>query len=230
VTTFNNAVRNAPVGIFLQQALDSKLFLNLLRDTAKGIHALENATGNTYFLNRHVSSMPNYAEPTSAVTYHGGATFGGNFQLGGKVLTDAYPYGFETLGRAPSVAVLLPAASSVVSAGLRKTIEWRSTGCTHVDLYYKPSAGAQQLIVANYPDTGVYQWTVPALSTGTSYTIVIDCKTRLARRSAYQDPRPHPSRRRMPASNCSRRKAITASLRARRSRSPGSVLLALQAP
>jgi parallel beta-helix repeat protein len=176
VTTFNNAVRNAPAGIFLQDALNSKLFLNLLRDTAKGIHALANATGDTYFLNRHVTSMPNYAEPTSSVTYHGGATFGGNFQVGGKVLTDAYPYGVETLGRAPSVTVLLPAASSVVSAGLRKTIEWRSTGCTHVDLYYKPSAGAQQLIVANYPDTGIYQWTVPPLTTGTSYTIVIDCK------------------------------------------------------
>ena len=93
------------------------------------------------------------------------------------MLTDRYPYSSETLNRTPSIHVTLPAASSIAAAGSRKTIEWRSTGCTYVDLYYQSGGTGLQSIEAGYPDVGVYQWTVPASAPAAAdYTIYLDCK------------------------------------------------------
>ena len=102
--------------------------------------------------------------------------FGGNYQAGGTVPDDAYPYTTETLGRTPSVNVVLPVGGTVAGVATRKTIEWRSTACTYVDISYSSGGTGKQPIVSNYPDVGVYQWVVPATAARSDYTIVIDCK------------------------------------------------------
>ena len=69
----------------------------------------------------------------------------------------------------------LPVTGMFASIGSRKTIEWRSAACTYVDIYYKSAGTGQQPIVSNYPDVGIYQWTVPQSALAADYTIVIDC-------------------------------------------------------
>lgn len=172
---FNNAVRTSPEGIRLQSTSGNQIFLNILHNDVQGIHAYSGATASTYFLNRHLNAMADHADAGSSVTFDGGSVFGGNYQPGGKVLSDAYPYANEQLGRTPSVSVTLPTAGTFASAGSRKTIEWRSTACTYVDIYYKSAGTGQQLIISDYPDTGLYQWTVPAVAPASDYTIVVDC-------------------------------------------------------
>ena len=147
----------------------------MLHNNSQGVHAYNGATASNYFLNRHLNPMANYADAGSSVTFDGGPVFGGNYQPGGKVLTDAYPYNNEQLGRTPSIGVTLPVAGTFASIGSRKIIEWRSTACTYVDIYYKSAGTGQQPIVSNYPDVGVYQWTVPAIAAAADYIIVIDC-------------------------------------------------------
>jgi parallel beta-helix repeat protein len=171
----NNAVLTSPEGIRLQSTSGNQIFLNLLHNNSQGVHAYNGATASTYFLNRHLNPMANYGDAGSSVIFDGGAVFGGNYQPSGKVLTDAHPYANEQLGRTPSVVVTLPVAGTFASIGSRKTIEWRSTACTYVDIYYKSAGTGQQLIVSDYPDVGVYQWTVPAIAAAADYTIVIDC-------------------------------------------------------
>ena len=102
----------------------------MLHNNSQGVHAYNGATASNYFLNRHLNPMANYADAGSSVTFDGGPVFGGNYQPGGKVLTDAYPYTNEQLGRTPSIGVTLPVAGTFASIGSRKTIEWRSTACT----------------------------------------------------------------------------------------------------
>jgi parallel beta-helix repeat protein len=174
-TVFNNAVRNAPAGIFLQNTSGNRLFLNILHNTQQGLHVLGGTTGSTYFLNRHVTAMPNYRDPGATVEADGGPVFGGNFQAGGKVLDDSYPYNNEQLSKPPSVNVTLPVAGAIVAAGTRKTIEWRSTACTYVDIVLLTSAGAMVARIAdNYPDTGVFQWDVSTVAAGT-YMVQVQC-------------------------------------------------------
>ena len=172
---FNNAVLTSPEGIRLQSTSGNQIFLNLLHNNSQGVHAYNGATASNYFLNRHLNPMANYADAGSSVTFDGGPVFGGNYQPTAKVLTDAYPYTNEQLGRTPSIGVTLPVTGMFASIGSRKTIEWRSTACTYVDIYYKSAGTGQQPIVSNYPDVGIYQWTVPAVGVAADYTIVIDC-------------------------------------------------------
>jgi parallel beta-helix repeat protein len=171
----NNAVRTSPEGIRLQSTSGNQIFLNVLHNDVQGIHAYSGATSSNYFLNKHLNSMADQADGGSSVTFDGGAVFGGNYEPGGKVLTDAYPYTDEQLGRTPSVSVTLPVAGTFASIGSRKTIEWRSTACSYVDIYYKSAGTGQQVIASDYPDVGVYQWTVPAIGAAADYTIVVDC-------------------------------------------------------
>ena len=172
---FNNAVLTSPEGIRLQSTSGNQIFLNLLHNNSQGVHAYSGAAASNYFLNRHLNPMANYADTGSSVTFDGGTVFAGNYQSGGKVLTDAHPYINEQLGRTPSIAVTLPMAGTFASIGSRKIIEWRSAACTYVDIFYKSAGTGQQLIVSNYPDVGVYQWIVPAIAAAADYTIVIDC-------------------------------------------------------
>jgi parallel beta-helix repeat protein len=171
----NNAVLTSPEGIRLQSTSGNQIFLNLLHNDTQGVHAYSGATASNYFLNRHLNAMANYADAGSSITFDGGSAFGGNYQPGGKVLTDAYPYANEQLGRTPSLSVTLPVAGTFASIGSRKTIEWRSTACSYVNIYYKSAGTGQQVIASNYPDTGVYQWTVPAVAVADDYTILVDC-------------------------------------------------------
>ena len=124
--------------------------------------------GRAYMLLRRVGRDV-FPEPASerdaklcrrgnSATFHGGPVFGGNYQSGGTVLTDAYPYTAETLGRTPSVNVVLPVGGTVAGVATRKTIEWQSTACTYVDISYSSGGTGKQPIVSNYPDVGVYQW------------------------------------------------------------------------
>ena len=171
----NNAVRTSPEGIRLQSTSGNQIFLNVLHNDVQGIHAYSGAASSNYFLNRHLNAMADHADAGSSVTFDGGPIFGGNFQPGGKVLTDAYPYANEQLGHTPSISVTLPVAGTYASIGSRKMIEWRSTACSYVDIYYKSAGTGQQLIVSDYPDVGIYQWKVPAVAAASDYTIVIDC-------------------------------------------------------
>ena len=171
----NNAILTSPEGIRLQSTSGNQIFLNVLHNNAQGVHAYSGSTASNYFLNRHLNPMANYADAGSSITFDGGAVFGGNYQPGGKVLTDAFPYTNEQLGRAPSVSVTLPVAGTFASIGSRKTIEWRSTACSYVDIYYKSAGAGQQVIALDYPDTGVFLWTVPAVAVADDYTIVVDC-------------------------------------------------------
>jgi parallel beta-helix repeat protein len=175
-TVFNNMVRNSPEGFSTANTSGNQFYLNMAHNNTQGVHVYPGTTATTYFLNRHLNPMANYVDPPSSVTFHGGPVFGGNFQAGGTVLSDSNPYNNEQLGRAASLSILLPYAGAIVPVGTRKTIEWRSTACAYVDISYKNGSAAQQHIVANYPDVGVYQWTVPATAAGSNYTIVLDCK------------------------------------------------------
>ena len=81
----------------------------------------------------------------------------------------------DTLNQQPYVTVLYPTAGTIASIGSQKTIEWRSGGCTYVDIFYR-SSGTNVSIASNYPDVGFYRWTVPNLPQAAGYTIYIDCK------------------------------------------------------
>jgi parallel beta-helix repeat protein len=173
-TVFNNTVRNAPTGILLQSTSGNEIYLNQLQETTKGIHAAQGSTASRYFLNRHLTAMTNTADPGTSVFFDGGPVFGGNYQAGGKVLTDFLPYAQESLGREPGVTVLLPAANTAASSV--KTIEWQSTGCTYVGLSTIGGQFSSQTIEANYPDTGLYRWQPPTGMSTPTLAVQVVCK------------------------------------------------------
>ena len=110
---------------------------------------------------------PDHFHPYSAFTNPGTG------QLAGY--TDRYPYASEDFGLSHSITVLAPTASILAAPGSMKTIAWRTQGCVLVDITY--SGAASGTIVSNYPDVGIYNWSVPtSLAAGGGYTISVKCK------------------------------------------------------
>jgi parallel beta-helix repeat protein len=182
--------------------LRSKLYMNTLIDLATGNSIQKDSVGVTFFRNRYINSPLSYAYDPVAITWDSQVSTGGNYwsqfsasgnpsrttpytdfvinaigTRGGKN-KDRFPFQSEDfgLGSNKTVTVLKPAAGIVAAAGSLKTIEWRSIGCTFVDIYYVNGATVTA-IVSNAPDTGYYLWTVPAATVGSTYQIRVDCKT-----------------------------------------------------
>jgi uncharacterized protein (TIGR03437 family) len=89
---------------------------------------------------------------------------------------DRYPFANENLGKPYSITVVRPVAGQIMAAGSQKTISWISQACVLVDIAYTSSAGSGT-IVTNYPNTGYYNWTVPAgLGPAADYTVAVTCK------------------------------------------------------
>ena len=197
-TVFDNFVQGAPGstttgGIFLQTTSNNQVFQNTLNNLQIGLYAYGDATASSYFLNRHLTTMQTFVFTPATVTPDGGSVYGGNYWAGHNAANpytniihnssgvpngtyrDRYPYQSDTLNQQPYVTVLYPTAGTIASIGSQKTIEWRSGGCTYVDIFYR-SSGTNVSIANNYPDVGFYRWTVPNLPQAAGYTIYIDCK------------------------------------------------------
>ena len=91
---------------------------------------------------------------------------------------DRFPLPNEAFGLAYAITMQEPAAGVVAAVGSQKTISWKSAGCFFVDISYSSSStGASGPIVAQSPDYGFYNWTVPNLAAASDYTISVSCKT-----------------------------------------------------
>jgi len=198
-TVFNNFIAGSPGantagGIFQQTTSGNRIFQNTLSNLNIGLYAYADTASSSYFLNRNLTSMTHFVFSPAALALDGGASFGGNYWAGHNPATpyskfiynsggsmngpykDNYPAADDTLNKTSYVNVLYPVAGTHASAGSRKTIEWRSAGCTYMDIYYQSAATGLVSIFSNYPDVGVFNWTVPSLPAGTDYTIYLDCK------------------------------------------------------
>ena len=111
----------------------------------------------------------NPATPYTNFIYNMSGATGGPYK-------DNYPQPDDKLSKQPSIKILYPTAGTYASIGSQKTIEWRSAGCTYVDVYYQAPATGLVKILTDYPDVGIYRWTVPNLPPASNYTIYIDCK------------------------------------------------------
>jgi len=188
------ATPNNAGGIMLQSTNGNSVFENLFTSLAFGTYVFSTATGSSYYLNRQLSSMPNTAISPAGITFDAGAALGGNFWAGHNNTSpytnifydtaghfngpyaDNHPFATDSLGQSPSITSVLPSAGSVAAVGTGKTIEWRSTGCSYVDIQYNSAESGLQLIASNYPDVGYYPWTVPGVAPATDYSIVLTCK------------------------------------------------------
>jgi parallel beta-helix repeat protein len=181
-------------GIFFQNTTGDQAYLNTLVGLGTGAYAYSTTSGSSYFLNRQLSAMQNFAFSPAGITFDGGASLGGNFWAGhnstapfGNIIYDQvghmngpyqdnHPYASDLLGQQASITPLLPSAGSFAAIGSRKTIEWHSTGCSYVDLQYNSGEFGPVSIVSNYPDVGYYSWVVPSVTPETDYSIVLSCK------------------------------------------------------
>ena len=181
-------------GLYLENTTDNSFFNNTFRTLNPGLLVRADAFRNTFFLNRQINVQQNSVFTPATIAFDGGPLFGGNFwqgytscqpysrfyNIGGTFdpqYVDRYPYRDDKLGRSPAVTVHTPTQGSYASIGSRKTIEWTSNACTYVDLWYKSAGTGMVAIASNFPDTGVYNWTVPNAPLASDYTIVVDCKT-----------------------------------------------------
>jgi parallel beta-helix repeat protein len=182
-TAFSNFVQSAPVGTLFQTTSNNQVFLNSSYATTTGIYAYGDTGTTSFFLNRTLTQANNNVSTPASVTLDGGPVFGGNYWTGHSggpysigAYQDRYAYGTSTLGKQPYVNVLYPTAGTFASIGSQKTIEWRSAGCSFVDISYQAAATGLVSIAANYPDVGLYRWTVPNVPVAGDYTIYIECK------------------------------------------------------
>jgi parallel beta-helix repeat protein len=104
----------------------------------------------------------------------------------GGPYVDRFPFGSETLQTASisnSITVIEPAAGSALAATepigvaqtTRKTIRWVGRGCSYVNLYYGWGASSPTLIIAGYPNTGYYIWSVPPVAFRSDYYVQAVC-------------------------------------------------------
>ena len=197
-TVFDNFIQNTGSntagGVFLQTTSNNRIFENTLTNLQTGLYAYADATSSSYFLNRHLTAMQHFVFSPATVALDGGSVLKGNYWAGHNASTpytnfiynmsgatggpykDNYPFPNDTLSKQPSIRMLYPTAGTFASVGSQKTIEWRSAGCTYVDIYYQSGATGLVNILTNYPDVGLFRWTVPNLPQGSDYTIYIDCK------------------------------------------------------
>ena len=166
-------------------------------------HSLKFASGIVCLRRHHqlliLSESASYANAALCIRSRdrrvdGGAVLKGNYWVGhnpntpytnfiysmsgamGGPYQDRYPHSNDTLSKQPSLTILYPTAGTYASIGSQKTIEWRSAGCTYVDIYYQSGITGLVNITINHPDVGLYRWTVPNTAQGSDYTIYIDCK------------------------------------------------------
>ena len=197
-TAFDNFIQGVPGstsgGFFLQTTSNNRVFENTLLSLQVGLYAYADTTNSSYFLNRHLTPMQHFVFAPATVVVDGGAVLKGNYWVGhnpntpytnfiysmsgatGGPYQDRYPHSNDTLSKQPSLTILYPTAGTYASIGSQKTIEWRSAGCTYVDIYYQSGITGLVNITINHPDVGLYRWTVPNTAQGSDYTIYIDCK------------------------------------------------------
>ena len=159
-TAFDNFIQgvggsNTSGGVFLQTTSGNRIFDNTLANLQTGLYAYADTTNSSYFLNRHLTAMQHFVFSPAGVALDGGAVLKGNFWAGHNPATpytnfiynmsgatggpykDNYPQPDDKLSKQPSIKILYPTAGTYASIGSQKTIEWRSAGCTYVDVYYQ---------------------------------------------------------------------------------------------
>ena len=180
-------------GMLLQSTQNNFLYGNTFRDVKIGVQAFSDVTSNSYCRNRHLNAIEQHATTPATIVFDCSDTYlGGNFwsnhngigpfegviytpagNTGGPYV-DRYPFPSDNVGETPAVSqVLQPVAGRSLAAGSQKTIQWLSRGCTYVDLSVNNTP-----IVADYPDVGFYQWTVP--NTIGAATVRVECKNSAA--------------------------------------------------
>lgn len=179
-------------GILSEQATNVSVFGNTIRDVKNSQFYKATNTTVRVFQNRTLSSDDHYSLEPSTVRWHAGPAVGGNFwsdspsttaytnfirnnQAGrGGQYIDRYPFASESLGRASTISITEPAASSFVTPGQTLALRWRSGASVLADISLSSPTAGNFTIASDVPDTGVYLWTVPNnLPAASDYSLVI---------------------------------------------------------
>lgn len=187
-----NIIENQATGIFLQS--------NVSTGSTTVPAGTTFPQDMLFFRNRLIDASTNYA--TGTVAFDAGTAIGGNYYSNdtdasnpytmfiytdGEIYdgyADAHPFGTETLGLATNdVTILEPTATTLASAGTRRTIRYYAPAATRVKIELVSPTKGTTVLENNAPNTGLYRWDVANnAATGDDYTIVITPKN-----SAGQD-------------------------------------------
>ena len=174
---------------------DTTVSANTVQNVPNSEYVYANVAGSSLFLNRDFNSTIQYSENGAQVAWDAGPVLGGNFWsnfpvtgnpsstpytnflMGNGNYADRFPFQSENFGKPYFLQVVQPASGLVAAAGIRKTIAWQSQGCILVDISFGEAGLPSTPIVTNYPDSGFYIWTVPAVSPAADYTVQVTCKS-----------------------------------------------------
>ena len=179
-------------GIQLQTADNTEVYGNTFTGVGIPEYVYGDVQSAQFFLNRTINYSNIFSFPPATIQWDGGDDIGGNYWSGSPSTTpftgfvfdssgdkgggfvDQFPFADDTLGQSPGITINQPEAGTLLSPGSTKTISWASQGTTLVDISYTSSETGTVAIATNQPNTGVFQWSVPAnLPAGNDYVISI---------------------------------------------------------
>lgn len=171
-------------------------FDNTMLKLTAGFYVGADTKGMQVFRNRTLHTSQNFSASGAGISWDGGRAVGGNYwsdSPGGRRYSsfitnpktgersgqyeDHFPDKHEAVSGGYSMTVMEPERDVIIAQGSQKTIAWRSEGCVLVDISYSDGTEEVTPIATNYPDVGIYQWTVgTGLSVGSNYKVRVDCK------------------------------------------------------
>ncbi len=178
-------------GLEVQRSTDTRFADNTLMGLSAGLYVYATTSNLSVYDNRFLSVTDNFVYTGATVSFDGGAGLGGNYwsdETGRKPYTnfvydtaghrgggfaDSGTFADQSLGQAYAATVTAPLAGTTMATGSRRAITWSAPAAARVDILYTSAETGDVTIAANVPNSGVYNWTVPALAAGTDYTIKV---------------------------------------------------------
>lgn len=186
---------------------------NIFSNLGAGIFLQPNSSSSSFFRNRLIGTLSNHIQQPATAALDAGPRIGGNFYSdndntavgnpttgaiytkfiytnGATILdghADAHPFSSESLGLAPTVTILEPAATTLVGVGSRKTVRYFAPAATRVDIVLSSPTRGDTVLAADAPNTGIFRWEVASnLQSADDYTLRITPKS--AAGTALADP------------------------------------------